>query len=61
MTYKYMCELISKYWAEAKGVNKTPEEIWNYSPTGELYMIHEWYEEAKEYYSRALVIPNKEE
>lgn len=43
-----MCELISKFWA-SKGIHKTWEEIWNYSPTGELFEVFFWYEEAKEW------------
>jgi len=38
-----MCETISRCWAAGKGFHKTPEEIFNYSPTGELGMVFEWY------------------
>lgn len=48
MTFKEMCELISEYWATL-GIHKTWEQIWEYSPTGELFMIYEWYEQAKEW------------
>lgn len=47
-TFKEKCELISEYW-KWRGFHKTWEEIWNYSPTGELFMIFEWYEEAKDW------------
>lgn len=48
MTGKEMCELISEYWS-SKGIDKSWEQIWNYSPTGELFNIFMWYEEAKEW------------
>ncbi len=48
ITGKEMCELISEYFA-FHGLNKTWEEIWNYSPTGELYMVYSWYEDAKKW------------
>ena len=43
-TFKEMCE----YIAAAQFLRKdehylTSEEIFNYSPTGELYMLFEWY------------------
>ena len=43
-TFKEMCE----YIAAAKFLSRdehylTAEEIFNYSPTGELYMLFEWY------------------
>ena len=44
-TGKEMCEMISEYWA-SKGIHKTWEEIWNYSPTGELFYVYLWYEDA---------------
>lgn len=45
VTYKEACEIISKSKIlEKDGVNPTWEQIWNYSPTGELDMIDEWYE-----------------
>jgi hypothetical protein len=46
VTGKEMCELISEFF-DAHGLNKTWEEIWNYSPTGELFHVFEWYEAAK--------------
>jgi len=48
MTGKEMCELISNHW-DSLGFHKTWEEIWNYSPTGELYMVFVWFEEAKKW------------
>jgi hypothetical protein len=51
-TGKEMCELISKYWKETKGIDKSWEEIWNYSPTGELFMVYEWFQEAREFYNK---------
>lgn len=48
-TYKEMCETIEKadILRKKDGTKPTAQEIWNYSPTGELFMIHEWYEEAQ--------------
>lgn len=51
-----MCELISyfwkdiRYWKDDKLNNKTCEEIWNYSSTGELLMVFEWFREARVHY-----------
>ena len=44
------CELIAKYWKEVKGITVEPENIWNYSPKGELSMVFLWYWEAQDYY-----------
>ena len=46
MTIQGMCEEISFVWG-LFGHRVTPIQIFNYSPTGELFMIWEWYEEAK--------------
>jgi len=46
VTGKEMCELISKFLLETKGVEMTWEEIWNYSPTGELFLVYEYYDRA---------------
>lgn len=40
-----MCKLIER--ANIFKTKKTAKEIFNYSSTGELFMIHEWYEIAK--------------
>jgi hypothetical protein len=50
MTYKQMCEVISEYWEEVFGKRVDPEHIFQYSATGELYMVHHWYVEAKSYF-----------
>jgi hypothetical protein len=42
-TGKEMCEEISA-WLATKGIKKTPEEIWNYSPMGELFEVFALYE-----------------
>ncbi len=49
ITFKDMCDMIVEAGILQKpdGSMPTANEIWNYSPTGETYMIHEWYEEAK--------------
>ena len=49
-TVKEMCEEILKAdFLEDKNGKKptTAEDIWNYSPTGELSKVFEWYEIAK--------------
>jgi hypothetical protein len=48
MTFKAMCEEIvaADFLRKKDGTAPTAEEIWRYSPTGELYMIFEWYETA---------------
>lgn len=45
-----MCETIerSKILVRRDGSYPTAKEIFEYSPTGELYMIWEWYDIAKE-------------
>ena len=40
MTYKDLCEDLSRRLAE-NGVEISPVEIWNMSPTGELWPIHD--------------------
>lgn len=44
-----MCETIvrANILRRADGTAPTAEEIWAYSPTGELSQIFEWYEQAK--------------
>jgi hypothetical protein len=47
ISIKDMCEHIVKAgFLRFHGKAPTAEQIWNYSPTGELYMILEWYEMA---------------
>jgi hypothetical protein len=50
-TGKEMCELISKWLKDTGHPEHTPEEIWNYSPTGELSLVFELYGVAKKYYA----------
>lgn len=45
-TVKQICEHIAK--AEILHGNPTPIQIWNYSPTGELFMLSEWFQMACE-------------
>ena len=44
-----MCETIvrAKMLKKPDGTHPTADEIWNYSPTGELAMVYLWYEDAK--------------
>ena len=50
MTMKDMCETIIKadFLKKKDGSVPTAMEIFKYSPTGELCMVFEWYETAKE-------------
>lgn len=49
MTLKEVCEEIEKsqILIRADGRHPTAREIYEYSPTGELIMLNEWYEIAK--------------
>jgi len=49
ITLKQMCETIAntRLLTKKDGSHPTAEEIFNYSPTGELFMIWEWYAMAK--------------
>lgn len=49
MTMKEMCELIARadFLRKDDGTAPTAEEIFNYSPSGELFMVFAWYEKAK--------------
>lgn len=49
-TYQEACELISKHWLEKYGKAATAEDIYNYSPSGELMDVHIWYVEALLHY-----------
>ena len=48
-TGKEMCETIVKadFLRKPDGTAPTASEIWNYSSTGELFMVFQWYEQAK--------------
>ncbi len=41
-SFRQCCELISAHW-RSYGVNKTWKQIYEYSPSGELYKIFDWY------------------
>lgn len=47
-TMKEMCETIvsADILCKKDGSALTPEEVFNYSPTGELFMVFMWYAEA---------------
>ena len=49
ISMKQMCEKINEanILINKDGSNPTPKEIFNYSASGELFMIFEWYEIAK--------------
>lgn len=49
ITFNTMCKTIekAKILQKNNGDYHTADEIFNYSPTGELFMIFEWYEIAK--------------
>jgi len=44
---KVMCETISKYLKEKHNIVKSPMEIWEYSPTGELAYVFQMYRNIK--------------
>jgi hypothetical protein len=46
MTGKEMCEIIASHWKNVYDIEVEPEQIWNYSPRGELFMVYVWYEDA---------------
>lgn len=50
LTWQDGCKLASKYLKEAKGIDKSPEEIFHSSPTGELFNVAFLIDEAKNYY-----------
>lgn len=41
-----MCEIVSEFFRETRGIDVTPEQVWGYSPTGELSRVFEWYQQA---------------
>ena len=59
MTGKEMCEVIerSKILIDKDGRHPTAEEIWNYSPTGELSAVFDWYDQAR--VSLGLITPEE--
>lgn len=50
MTLQEMATLVSRHWKETGQGNFTPDDIFNYSPTGELSALFEWYALAKAYF-----------
>lgn len=44
-----MCDTISWVWSYTGFAQKTPEEIFNYSPTGELWKIFDWFTDAQDW------------
>ncbi|MEK4617688.1 hypothetical protein NYE71_16465 [Bacillus sp. FSL K6-0273] len=52
VTFKEMCELIAKWFKETRGIEVTGKQVFNSSPSGELWHIFAWYAEAKEYFNR---------
>ena len=47
VTGRQMCEFIVDVWREHYGVEVEPHDIWNASPTGELFHVFVLYEHAK--------------
>ncbi|HDR4709692.1 TPA: hypothetical protein QCQ87_004814 [Bacillus paranthracis] len=52
VTFKEMCELISKWFKETREIEVTGEQVFNSSPSGELWHIFVWYADAKKYFKR---------
>jgi len=50
VSYVEACELISKYLKEVHQVEMTGEQVFNASPTGELFHVFQWYHVAKGFY-----------
>lgn len=51
VTGKEMCELAARYLKDARGVDMSPDAIWNASPTGELSHVFDLYWKARMYYA----------
>lgn len=47
VTGKVMCESISKYLKNKMDIDKSPIDIWEYSPTGELSFVFDMYRHIK--------------
>ena len=43
---RQMCELIAEYFKEVHEIEVSPEDIWNMSPTGELWPVYTLYDDA---------------
>lgn len=48
VAFKEMCKVISKNMTftlkrDGRELTLTPQQVWEYSPTGEVYMIPIWY------------------
>ncbi|HHI3604946.1 TPA: hypothetical protein QCU10_001465 [Bacillus anthracis] len=52
VTFKEMCELIAKWFKETRGIEVTGKQVFNSSPSGELWHIFAWYAEAKNYFKK---------
>lgn len=56
MTGQDACTLIAKWINETTDFKDiTPEQIWNYSSTGELSLVFDLYWQAKAYYENATI------
>ncbi|AHN66687.1 hypothetical protein Bcp1_212 [Bacillus phage Bcp1] len=51
ITWVEACEFISKYLKEAHQIEMTGEQVFNASPTGELFHVFYLYNQAKAYYA----------
>jgi O-acetyl-ADP-ribose deacetylase (regulator of RNase III) len=50
VSMRVMCRIISSYLKETQGIIKTPTEVYNSSPRGELMFVFQDYVEAMFYY-----------
>jgi hypothetical protein len=57
ITGRDMCELISSWMWDETGKSVPPEAIWNVSPTGELFQVFEWYNQARSWQQRTRALP----
>ncbi|MEM5659999.1 hypothetical protein AAHB50_32345 [Bacillus toyonensis] len=52
VTIQEACELIAKWLKETRGIDVTAKQIFNLSPSGELWHVFELYAEAKNYFEK---------
>jgi hypothetical protein len=50
MTMRERCEVICRYLKEDRQIECQPTDIWNMSPSGELWPVLELYRQAEEYF-----------
>jgi hypothetical protein len=51
------CELVAQHWASL-GIHRTPRQIYEYSPSGELFMVFEWVRMSLSWQQRCRALPD---